>query len=57
LALLTFIAITLACARALHGTVDAFSIWVARVIGTRVLRLLAWRSTKVLGAPQVKPQA
>lgn len=56
LALLTLISITLVCARALHGTVDVFSIWGARVIGTRVLRLLAPRGTEVLGAPQVKPQ-
>jgi peptidoglycan/LPS O-acetylase OafA/YrhL len=45
LALLTLIIITLVCASALHSTVDAFFIWVARAIGTRVVRLLTpWRS-------------
>ncbi|OYW75824.1 MAG: hypothetical protein B7Z37_11570 [Verrucomicrobia bacterium 12-59-8] len=56
LALLTLIVITLLCARALHATVDTFSIWGARAIGTRVLRLLAWRGTPVLIAPQPKAQ-
>ena len=57
LAWLSLLITTLVCAKVLHETVDTFSIWGARVIGTQVRRLLTWRIAPTQTGPEVKPQS
>jgi peptidoglycan/LPS O-acetylase OafA/YrhL len=53
LALVSLLLCTLVCAKVLHETVDTFSIWGARVIGTQVRRLLNWRAVPAVEAGPV----
>ena len=53
LALVSLVLCTLVFAKVLHETVDTFSIWGARVVGTQVRRLLNWRAVPAVEAGPV----
>lgn len=54
LAFLTLAAVTLVCAKLLGETVDNFSIYLAKLVGTHVRLLLSWRGTPVSAALEPK---
>ena len=50
LAFLAMFVVTLVCAKVMGDTVDNFSIYLARLVGTQVRRILAWCGSSRPGA-------